>query len=595
MIHNINKFIAALALLLTAQTAGAQTDVSDADGLELAFINQDFSVVDVTNDITSVVELPLTHDLTINLNGHTISGDNLHFNVVPGCSLTINGGGQDGSVGNIISGYADMPAINSEGTVTLSNVNITTNYYFAISGEGTLNIGNNVSFNGWTEMPFITQSVNIIEDGNYSYDPDNRRANVVATVNVGGTPHYFENIDAALAYIVSHPDNDHFSQSGDEYTIHTATGWDAFCLALQDNDTFNRFSGKTVKLDADITVTRMAGSGAGSDLTASDRPFCGTFDGGGNTLTFNYGESGTPADEDYIAPFRYVSGATIQHLHVTGDIYTQHVHAGGIIGLAYGSSTVTDCRSSVNIHSSINGDGTHGGIMACTWTGSETNITGCLFDGSIQSVGTNVTTTCCGGFVGWLNNTINVTNCLLTADLSTVGASDSYTFVRRGGTIQNSYYLTALGTAQGKATRTVAPAADVTIEAVALTGTATQYTVSGITAYSGGGLQRGETLYYGSGDQLSLTLSNTATAAPQGYQYGYTASAGTLSGTTLTMPDEDVTISVNTADGRPLHDIQQRPAPAARPPRERHQRRDRQHVPGQVLQARSQHHVRPRR
>ena len=50
--------------------------------------------------------------------------------------------------------------------------------------------------------------------------------------------------------------------------------------------------------------------------------------------------------------------------------------------------------------------------------------------------------------------------------------------------------------------------------------------------------------YAGSGDQVSLTLTNTATGAPEGYQYGYSASAGTLDGTTLTMPDADVTISV---------------------------------------------------
>ena len=93
-------------------------------------------------------------------------------------------------------------------------------------------------------------------------------------------------------------------------------------------------------------------------------------------------------------------------------------------------------------------------------------------------------------------------------------------------TVSNVYYTIAPTcttstriAAAGKQARTVAAGTDVTIGAIALTGTATQYTVSGITAYSGGGLQRGRTLYYGSGDQLSLTLSNTATAAPRGYQY----------------------------------------------------------------------------
>ena len=113
----------------------------------------------------------------------------------------------------------------------------------------------------------------------------------------------------------------------------------------------------------------------------------------------------------------------------------------------------------------------------------------------------------------------------------------------------NSYYTTAFGTAQGKAMRTVTAGTNVTISNIALTGTETEYNVSGITAYANGGLKRTvndeTTLYYGSGDQLSLTLANTATGAPEGYQYGYIASAGTLDGTTLTMPDEGVTISVD--------------------------------------------------
>ena len=234
----------------------------------------------------------------------------------------------------------------------------------------------------------------------------------------------------------------HFSQDGDAYTIHTAMGWDLFCDMLESGESF---SGKTVKLGNDISVSRIAGSGNGSNLTTNDHPFCGTFDGCGKKLTFNYGSDGNPADENNLAPFRYVNNATIQHLHIDGNIYTQHVHAGGIIGMAYGTTNVTDCRSSINIISSINGDGTHGGIMSCSWTGSTTNITGCLFDGSIQSA-TDYTTNQCGGFVGWRNATINVSNSLMAADLSTIATPDglvypSATFVRNGvnNNITNSY------------------------------------------------------------------------------------------------------------------------------------------------------------
>ena len=343
-----------------------------------------------------------------------------------------------------------------------------------------------------------------------------------------------------------------FAHEGNTYTIHTAAGWDVFCGMLEGGESF---SGKTVKLGADISVTRIAGSGAGGDLTASDHPFCGTFDGDGKTLTFNYGTSGTPANENNLAPFRYVNNATIQHLHVAGNIYTQHVHAGGIVGMAYGTTNITDCHSSVNIISSINGDGTHGGIMSCSWTGSTTNITGCLFDGSIQSA-SGYTTDQCGGFVGWKNATINVSNSLLTADLTTIGVGTgsypSATFVRNGeaNIITNSYYVTALGIAQGKAPRTVTAGDNVTV-AVSPVGQPVAngtYSVSGITAYTKGITRTvggATTFYYGEDDEVSLTLSNTPPSTLHTFR-AYTATGGTLSGTEnpykLTMPDADVTI-----------------------------------------------------
>ena len=559
-----------LIALLTAQTAWAEEDipeVSDAYGLEAAFSPRGVSKINVTADITGVGELSLNHDLTINLNGHTISGDYLNFNDA-GRSLTINGGGQDGSVGNIISGYADVTAIHSDGTVTLSNVNITTNSYFAIEGPGTLNIGNNVSFNGWTEMPFITPNVKIIEGGNYNYGPDNPLANVVATVTVGGTPHYFENIDAALAYIVSHPDNDHFSLSGDTYTIHTATGWDAFCYLLANNDK-GYFSGKTVKLGADIgtadaPVTRMAGS-PGHDFT-------GTFDGDGHTLTVNISSDDiTDGSTQYVAPFRFVSNtkadpsdeadspAAFRNLHVTGNITTDKQFTGGLIGGCWGTVSIENCRVSVTIQSTISGDGTHGGIVGIQQNGALT-ITGCLFDGSLLGA----TTYAVGGFIGIRNSAAAISNSLFAPAEVTVSNVESATFSRNMVDTYNCYYTyllndgtnyapTYVGGTQtpdlwynGKAVRTVSASDDVTIDAIALTGDATNYSVSGITAYSGGGLKRGDVKYYGSDDQVSLTLSHGDKA---GYAFNeYTATAGTLSGTenpyTLTMPDADVTITV---------------------------------------------------
>lgn len=318
------------------------------------------------------------------------------------------------------------------------------------------------------------------------------------------------------------------------YIISTAEGWNLFCDALQDNDTWNRFSGKTVRLGDNITVTRMAGS--------DNHDFCGTFDGGGNTITLDLDNS-----KGGYALFRNAVSATIRNMHVDGTIITTGKYAAGLISGMWGTVSIENCRSSVTIKSAVGGDGTHGGFVAVVNDGS-LNIEGCVFDGKLLTTGTTATSHC-GGFVGWNAGTVTITNSLYApADLADGetevidGTSNpSATFSRNGATITNCYYTKALGTAQVKATHTVAAGENVTIDAIALTGDATNYTVSGITAYSVGGLQRGETLYYGSGDEVSLTLSNTG--APQGYQYAYTASAGTLDGTTLTMPDADVTIS----------------------------------------------------
>ncbi len=333
------------------------------------------------------------------------------------------------------------------------------------------------------------------------------------------------NADATVA-LSRTPDPTHFSvnDAGTEYTIHTATGWSVFCDCLDDNDTYNRFSGKTVKLGDDIRVTRMAGS--------EGNPFTGTFDGGGKTLTVNYANTG---NNTMTAPFSYVDGATIQNLIVGGTISGTAYRAAGIIGeTVNATSHITNCVSSVNISS----DRYTGGFSI----GGNVEIEGCMFNGKINGTAKS------GGFIGYSNSAQVIKNSLFAPqDGSSISGGTFY--FNGGGDVApvNSYYTQALGIAQGKACHSVTAGDNVTIEAVDITSGAVWYNVSGIVAYSSGGLYRDGNLYYGSGDQLSLTLSNSVAGAPQGYQYGYTASAGTLSGTTLTMPDADVTISVNTA------------------------------------------------
>ena len=131
--------------------------------------------------------------------------------------------------------------------------------------------------------------------------------------------------------------------------------------------------------------------------------------------------------------------------------------------------------------------------------------------------------------------------------------------------IKNCYYISSntdiqyYGAVQGKKPLSVTAGENVTVEAVSPVGDATKiYSVSGITAYAKG-ITYNDTFYYGSGDDVSLTLSHGD--APEGYAFiGYTASlaGATLTGITnpytLTMPDGDVQIGAKYADSEPYID-----------------------------------------
>ena len=274
------------------------------------------------------------------------------------------------------------------------------------------------------------------------------------------------------------PDPTHFEMTAiDEYTIHTATGWDLFCDALQDNTFFNHFIGMTVKLDADISVVRMAGS--------SGHEFGGTFDGQGHTLTVDY-----TTTVQITAPFRCVNGATIMNLVTAGTINTSAKFVGGMVGQTLGGTVeITNCVSGVTINSSVNGDGTHGGFLAVASYGT-VNFTGCMFSGEMLSE----STTLWGGFVGWTesnnNATVTFTDCLFNPTNLTINSGRTFSRARNMSsvTITNCFYTEPLGTPQGL------PA--ISDPNITPYGTPTgSYNVSNLVAYANG-LMYGDTFYY---------------------------------------------------------------------------------------------------
>ena len=321
--------------------------------------------------------------------------------------------------------------------------------------------------------------------------------------------------------------------SENPYTISTTDDWNLFCSQAANLDTY---SGKYVKLLADISVSEMVGSNEGHS-------FQGIFLGNGRTLTFTKGTSESPFGEECCAPFRYVKDATIQDLKVAGRIYTSQEYASGLVVRSYGTTNITNCQVGIVIYSTVYGQNPwHGGVVSTPY--GTLNITGCVYNGRLLRDWTGAHF--CGGIVSnGSNATINCNNVLYVPSASIPSGwyniNYGYTFVRGGNpTITNCYYTETMGQAQGTRVYSITPGDYVTVANAGAV--SNEYSVSGLTFYTVG-LQYNDMLYAASGDAVSLNLNSSASSAE------YHASAGTLSGSenpyTLTMPGGNVVINMH--------------------------------------------------
>ena len=259
-----------------------------------------------------------------------------------------------------------------------------------------------------------------------------------------------ENVTIGATFSISEND---FAESGtNEYTIKTANGWGWFCFVTNYNLAPEGFGGKTVKLDADVSSSEMAGT--------SSHPFKGTFDGQNYTLTFN-----RTAAEDFCAPFHYINGATISNLHVEGTITGgTYENLGGLVGHSEGNITINNCHVSTEISTIVSGSALHGGVIG-TWNGTNAicTVTGSVYDGLIYNPNEAGVTTSCHGFIGWdygNYGTIKFTDCLSAPAAYGTGkyalGGNCFTFVFPNSEptltyhMTNCYYTSILGNRQGR-------------------------------------------------------------------------------------------------------------------------------------------------
>ena len=154
-------------------------------------------------------------------------------------------------------------------------------------------------------------------------------------------------------------------------------------------------------------------------------PYRGVFDGNGHTLTVDLSNV-----DPYLAPFRYVTNATIKNLHVAGDVWSDGQYAGGLIGNVLDGSNVTieNCRSSVTIYSTKT---TNGGFIARLGDDGKAVIRNSKFDGSFEGGKSHHN----GGFIGYCQNgsTAIIDNCLFAPDHISTALTSCQTWARGDG------------------------------------------------------------------------------------------------------------------------------------------------------------------
>jgi len=367
-------------------------------------------------------------------------------------------------------------------------------------------------------------------------------------------------------YLLVSPAQAQWSGSGtqnDPYLINNFADWSR--LAKNVNTGVSTYNGKYFRLMSNIRVEQTFSNNADTTSVGSsdDNSFQGIFDGNGHTIEIHYFDF---RNQDFCAPFRYIHGATIKNLHVSGGInkyvfspetpsQTQHrKNSAGFVGKATGVNTITNCRSSANIYAAGGNDCSSGGFVGeIRDNGSSVTFTSCLFDGKLRGARE------WGGFVGWVasGSTATFNDCFFAPEEVGISGNSNKTFARHDGTVTvngNSYYLYALSNDQGRKGYAITGTASVDFSR---TETPHYDPVSHITTFSSGnsllyGIKCKGVYYAGSGDILTLAISQVGDTPAGCIGGSFMVYPGTLSTTgsnyRLTMPDDTALITLAPVD-----------------------------------------------
>jgi hypothetical protein len=208
------------------------------------------------------------------------------------------------------------------------------------------------------------------------------------------------------------------------FPIRNGSDWHKFAVMINEATNTKDIN---ARLFADIEVSEHVGVDPGAY-------YRGVFDGNGHTVTFN--KSGVTINN--MALFRYVGNATIKDLRTAGTVSTSNQIEAGLIGQVIEGSSVNidNCRSSVTLKSSVNGDACMGGLVGFVNSNANVMFRNCKFDGSFEGANSS----CNGGFVGWSSGSATIDNCLFAPDHISTKLDDCNTWARGGKfTLTNSH------------------------------------------------------------------------------------------------------------------------------------------------------------
>lgn len=229
--------------------------------------------------------------------------------------------------------------------------------------------------------------------------------------------------------------------AADPFIISSEADWDSLAVIVAGGKSF---SGKYVQLNEDITVSTMVGT--------QSQPFSGIFNGNGNKLTLSLGSATEPIEEENVAPFRYIYGATIQNLVIDGTVYTAGVSGSCLVGKAdneYDSEClIKNCKNVATLSSTVEGAGHHGSYVGNgNLDHTRLKMEGCVFAGSLLGPNTDHV----GGFIG-IGCDNELTSCLFAPASVTMGGDGSGTFTLPYSYEEyptDAFYTETLGEAQG--------------------------------------------------------------------------------------------------------------------------------------------------